>query len=87
MEWKEFILAYLTFQGFMSYVPQIIKVIRTKSSKDLSVGSWFLWLSNSILYLVYLLLEGVGIWLLLSQLLEVFLISFTFIVVVIFRNR
>lgn len=28
----------------VAYVPQIVKLIRTKKSEDLSLSSWFLWL-------------------------------------------
>lgn len=28
----------------IAYVPQIVKLIKTKKSEDLSLSSWFLWL-------------------------------------------
>lgn len=87
IEFKELLLLYITVQGFISYVPQIAKIIKTRSSKDISISSWMMWLINSTIYLIYLLLEGVGIWLILSQLLEVTLIAVTVFVVILYKNH
>ena len=87
LEWKELILLYITINGFISYIPQIIRCIKTKSSNDVSISSWVFWTINSALYLIYLLLDNVSIWLKLSQLLEVIIIFTTLIVVIVFRWR
>ncbi|MBO5389214.1 MAG: hypothetical protein J6A59_14005 [Lachnospiraceae bacterium] len=87
MEIKELILLYITIQGFVSYVPQIIRLIKTKSAEDCSITSWGIWLINSALYLLYLYLDNVNIWLKLSQLLEVLLIGTTTLLVVILRIK
>lgn len=86
-ELKELILLYITIFGFISYLPQIAKMIKLKSSDDLSISSWLIWSVNSILYLVYLVLDNVNIWLKLSQLLEVLLIVSTLITICIYKNR
>ena len=83
---KEIILLYITIVGIMSYMPQIFKMIKTKRSDDLSVWTWVIWTVNSSLYLLYLILERVGFWLLLSQTFEVTLITTTLIVILIFRK-
>ena len=87
IEWKELILLYITINGFISYIPQIIRCIKLKSSKDVSIGSWVFWTINSMLYLIYLILDNVNIWLKLSQLLEVLIIFSTLIVVLFYRCK
>lgn len=84
---KEIILLYITIQGFISYVPQIVKIAKTKSSKNISIASWLFWTANSALYLSYLVLDGVNIWLILSQLLEVVLIGTTLMLVLFYKKR
>lgn len=84
---KELLLLYITLMGFASYVPQIIKIRKTRSSKDCSISSWFIWSLNSFVYLLYLILSTENIWLILSQALEFVLIFGTFLLVVIFRKE
>lgn len=85
--WKELIILYITIAGFISYLPQIIRMIKTKSSEDISISSWLIWTMNSVLYLVYIQLSEVTIWLILSQVVEVVLIGLTTILVIIFRMK
>lgn len=87
VEWKELILLYITVNGFISYFPQIVRCIKTKSSNDVSISSWVIWSINSILYLTYLILDKVNIWLKLSQAMEVILIVTTLFVVLFYRRR
>lgn len=87
MELKELILLYITIVGFISYIPQIIRMIKQKSSRDVSVLTWAFWFVNSGLYLLYLCISDVTIWLILSQVLEVCLIGLTFFVVVVYRLK
>jgi len=37
----------------ISYLPQTIKLIRTKKSSDLSINSWLLWVISSFSYTLY----------------------------------
>ena len=87
IDYKELLLLYVTIQGFISYMPQISKIIKTRSSRDISISTWLMWFISSTIYLVYLLLDGVGIWLILAQLLEVILIAVTLFVVVLYKSR
>lgn len=87
MEFKELLLLYLTIQGFASYLPQIVRLIVRKSSEDVSVGSWFLWSSNSVIYLIYLIMSTENVWLVLSQTLEVILIGSPLVLILITRRR
>ena len=52
-----FLLSVYTFLEFAAYMPQIIKLIRTKSADDISLTSWLLWIISSSCYLTYILLE------------------------------
>lgn len=87
IEWKELIILYITIAGFISYLPQIIRMIKTKSSEDISISTWLIWAMNSTLYLIYMQLSEVTIWLILSQVAEVVLIGLTTILVVVFRVK
>lgn len=87
MRIKELILLYITVAGFVSYLPQILRLIKTKSAEDCSISSWCIWLLNSFLYWLYLYLDKVSIGLILSQLLEVMLIGITTILVIILRIK
>jgi MtN3 and saliva related transmembrane protein len=48
----------VTICTYISYIPQIIKLFRTKKSEDLSITSWILWCVSSIANLIYSLLLG-----------------------------
>lgn len=43
----------VTVCTYISYMPQIIKLLKTKKSEDLSVASWVLWTISAIANLVY----------------------------------
>ena len=48
-----FLVSFGIFLEFVSYLPQIIKLLKTKKSVDLSLGSWLLWAGTDLLALVY----------------------------------
>lgn len=87
VELKELILLYITIAEFISYVPQICRMVKRKSAEDVSISSWCIWTLNSALYLMYLLLDHVGIWLIITQALEVMLVGLTLVVAVILRLK
>lgn len=82
---KEIILLYITLSGFVSYIPQVIRLIKQKSSEDMSVTTWVIWTINSSLYLLYLYLSKVTGWLIISQLIELCLIALTLLTILFFR--
>lgn len=45
---------------YVSYLPQIVKILRTKKAEDLSKASWVLWSISSIadFYLLYIIRKG-----------------------------
>ena len=49
----EFIGYLAGFIAMISFVPQVIKTIRTKSARDISMNTLFLTLTTNILYIVY----------------------------------
>ena len=52
------LLTVYTVLEFGAYIPQIIKLIKTKSAKDLSLTGWLIWVISSLCYLIYVLLES-----------------------------
>ena len=41
-----------------AYMPQIIKILKTKRADDLSLTSWCTWVFGDLCYLTYVLLES-----------------------------
>lgn len=50
------LLGIVSLCTMISYLPQIIKLIRTKKSNDLSINSWILWVTSSFSYTLYAVL-------------------------------
>lgn len=50
-------LSVYTVLEFVAYMPQIIKLLKTKSADDLSLGYWFTWIAADLCYMAYILLE------------------------------
>ena len=54
---------FIMMLAFMScYVPQILKIIRTQSSTDISVGMIILGLIGYIFGMIYMLTNVFGLW-------------------------
>lgn len=47
------LLSIVSFCTFISYLPQTLKLIKTKKSGDLSIQSWILWVISSLSYTIY----------------------------------
>lgn len=47
------LLGIVSLCTMISYLPQTIKIIRTKKSDDLSINSWILWVISSLSYTLY----------------------------------
>ena len=52
-----FLLSVYTVLEFVAYMPQIIKILKTKDADDLSLGYWWTWIAADLCYLSYVLLE------------------------------
>lgn len=48
----------VTICTYISYVPQIVKILKTKSSEDISVWSWVLWTLSSFCNFIYSVVLG-----------------------------
>lgn len=47
------LLGIVSICTLISYLPQTVKLIKTKKSNDLSVYSWILWVISSLSYTLY----------------------------------
>lgn len=52
------LMTVVTICTLFSYIPQSIKLFKTKKSEDLSIGSWLLWATGALCYEIYVLLES-----------------------------
>lgn len=77
----------VTIINLISYMPQIIKLIKTKSADDLSLGSYILFDSGYILYTVLMIMDHVGIGLFILQLTETTLCIITTICIAVFKKK
>lgn len=50
------LLVIVSICTMISYLPQTIKLIKTKKSNDLSINSWILWVTSSLAYTLYAVL-------------------------------
>ncbi len=50
------LLGIVSICTLISYLPQTIKLIKTKKSDDLSINSWILWVTSSFSYTLYAVL-------------------------------
>ena len=41
---------------YISYLPQTIRLLRTKKSEDISIPSWILWITSGACYTLYAVL-------------------------------
>lgn len=74
---KDICMLFVSIATYVSFIPQIIKLIRTKKSDDLSFSSWLIWWLSSLAYLIFSLLEG-GFGLIFSSLSEMILTAIVF---------
>ena len=51
------LLSVYSVLEFVAYIPQIVKILKTKRADDLSLMSWFVWIATDLSYLGYVLLE------------------------------
>lgn len=70
----------------IAYIPQCVKILRTKKTEDISIGSWVIWVVSSTSYLIYSLLIW-EFWLVLSSLLEFGLNLLILILTIVYKDR
>lgn len=71
---------------FISYVPQLFKLIKTKKSEDLSVPSWILWTLSAICNMIYSI-ALLRTELILASLIELSLNMLTLILSIVYKNN
>ena len=70
----------------ISYLPQTIKLIKTKRSDDISDATWLLFSITASLYLIMFILEQASIKLIILQVIEVSFCWLTTILSIIFKK-
>lgn len=76
----------VTVCTYISYMPQIVKLLKTKKSEDLSVASWVLWTISAIANLVYSLVLG-RVELIIASLSDFLLIALVLILTVYYNYK
>ena len=69
---ENILLGIVTMCTMISYLPQTVKLIKTKKSNDLSLKSWILWVVSSLSYTLYALLCSDEVMLLVETSVEFF---------------
>ena len=77
----------ITIINVVSYLPQIIQLIKTKSSQDISLHSWYLWDLSSSLWFILMIMDKVGVGMMLLQVLSMLLCYITTFLAFIYRKR
>jgi len=87
---KDLILAFLIFVvitcNYISYVPQIIRIIKTKSSEDLSILTWVVGMIGVTFNFIYSLIIN-RTELIIYATSDVILVLFTLILIIKYRKN
>lgn len=81
------LLAIVSLCTLISYLPQTIKLIRTKSAEDLSISSWVLWVTSSLAYTLYAVLCSDDGMLIFETALELAFCLIILLLALIYRNQ
>jgi uncharacterized protein with PQ loop repeat len=77
--------------SLIAYLPQWHKLIKTKSSQDISLSAWLLWALSSLFAVFYAAVQqykfGAGWALLISALLSLGFVVVTVILIIIYRKN
>ena len=68
-------------------MPQIVKLIKTKSADDLSLTSWLTWFIADSCYLIYVLLESPDIGVIFIVSLDLAFIISIYFLTIYYQNR
>ena len=74
-----------TILSFVSYAPQVVKIIKTKHADDLSLMTWGIWVFGASTFELYCILSG-DLTLLLSQSVELGWVILTLILTLKYRK-
>ena len=81
------LLGIVSICTMISYLPQTIKLIKTKKSSDLSINSWILWVVSSFSYTLYAVLCSKDLMLRFETSLELFFCLIILLLAVKYRNN
>jgi len=84
---SKMILFIVTTTSFTAYIPQVIKLIKTKKSADISILSWLVWLGQYLLMLTYSVIYTTDVWLCLAYLIEFIACLIILLLVIRFKNN
>ena len=81
------LLGIVSLCTIISYVPQIIKLIKTKKSDDISSSSWMLWVISSLAFTLYALIINKDLMLIFKALLELMFCSVILLLSLIYKIK
>ena len=71
----------------IAYIPQVVKLVKTKSADDLSVTTWLIWVFSAVCYLFYVLLKCPEIGIIFISSLNLTFIVIVCILTVYYQNK
>lgn len=81
------LLGIVSLCTMISYLPQTIKLLKTKKSSDLSINSWILWVVSSLSYTLYAFLCSRDFMLIYETSLELFFCLVILLLAIKYRNN
>ncbi len=81
------LLGIVSLCTMISYLPQTIKLIKTKKSSDLSINSWILWVVSSLSYTLYAILCNRDFMLIFETSLELFFCFIILFLAIKYKNN
>ena len=81
------LLLIVSICTFISYFPQTVKLIRTKKSEDISIGSWILWVTSSLAYTLYAIIVSEDAMLIFETALELSFCLIILLLAIKYRNN
>lgn len=81
------LLGIVSLCTMISYLPQTLKLIKTKKSNDLSVNSWILWVISSLSYTLYAIICSKDFMLIFETSLELFFCLLILILAIKYKNK
>lgn len=81
------LMTIATILGGYGYIPQIVKMYRTKSAEDISDGSWWTYTIASISYVLYFIFITFDIIVLIEAILEMVLNITTLSMSIYYKHR
>ena len=81
------LISVCTIAELIAYLPQVVKILKTKSADDLSLSSWLIWVVADICYLAYVLLESPEVGVVFLAVLSLTLVLLVFGLTFFYQNR